>query len=620
MNKNCKCNNTKACNKENNSKLRIAFYVIALVLFAIGFVPVLADYKIIIYGFAIILCGYDLLIEGIKNIFKLNFKEDTLMTIAVIAAFVLGEYPESVAVLLLYKLGEYLEKRASKTSNNAIEDISKIKAETANLYVENNVEVIDVKKLKVGDQILIKPGEKVPVDCKILKGSSTLDVSNITGESKPQTVMEEQEILSGSINLTGALKCEVIRDFNHSTAAEIVDLVYEATNNKGKTEKFITKFSKIYTPIVILLAIIISVLPPLVFGESFSVWIERGLVFLVASCPCSLVISVPLALFVALGNISKKGLLIKGTKHIEYLSKINTVCLDKTGTLTTGKMKVKKIQDTNINSRDEILSYIFSLEKLSNHPIATAILESCIGIKAKEVENYREIPGMGLYGKIEGKEIVLGNKKILMKFNIKYNSLEAGAIYIGVNGRLAGYIILEEEIRNEAKDIVRKFSNIGIKKIVMLTGDNLDAAREVANGLQIKEIYSELLPKDKLVEVNKLKESKNTILYVGDGINDSPVLAASNFGVSMGNGAEIANNSADGILLSNNIATLPNIITIARKSMNIVKANIAFSIIIKVIVLTLGVLGLAPIWLAVLADTGVTALTVINSMRILKFD
>lgn len=603
---------------ETADKKEIVLYILSILFFALGFIPALSDIKIVIYAISILLCGYDLLKEGIINIFKLNFTEDTLMTIAAIAAFILGEYPESVAVILLFKLGEYLEGRASKTSNDSIEEISKIKAETANLCWGNDIKVVDVNELKVGDKILIKPGEKVPVDVKIIKGNSTLDTSSITGESKTQEVCAKQEILSGSINLTSILECQVIRDFKNSTASQIVDLVYEATNNKGKTEKFITRFSKIYTPIVIALAIIIAIIPPLILDGSFSDWIKRGLVFLVASCPCSLVISVPLAFFACIGAISKKGMLVKGTKHIEKLSKVTAVCFDKTGTLTTGKMKIDTVQDTDIYNKEEVLTYIYSLEKLSNHPISTAIMELTDNIQEKEVVGYKEIAGMGLYGKIDEKEIVFGNKKILRKFNVKYNSLEDGAIYLGVNGKLAGYITLKEELRKESKEIVEAFKKINVKRVIMLTGDNSKAGMAIANEIGIKEKYTDLLPKDKLEKVNELKNHKETVLVVGDGINDSPVLAASDFGVSMGEGTEIASNSADGILLSNNIATIPNVINIGRKSMNIVKTNIVFSIIIKLIVLTMGVAGVAPIWLAVLADTGVTALTVINSMRILR--
>lgn len=603
-------------NEHENSKLGIVLYVLSIILFAIGYIPAFEQYKMFIYLGAVLLSGYDLIFEGLKNILKLNFEEDTLMTIAVIAAFALGEYPESVLVILLFKLGEFLEDKARDKSNDNIEQIAKIKSENANLLNKNTIEVVDVKELKLGDRILIKAGEKVPVDSKIIKGESTLDTSSITGESKPQEVSSGMEILSGSINMSGSLECEVIRTFENSTASQIVDLVHVAMGNKGKTEKFITKFSKIYTPTVIVLAVIIAVVIPLIFKQSFSEWIKRSLIFLVASCPCSLVISVPLAFFSCLGAISKKGMIIKGTKHIENLSKTTAVCFDKTGTLTTGKMEINEVRSLGELDRNTILEYVYNLEKSSNHPISTAIINMSKDLKNKEVDKNKEIAGHGMYGIIDNKEVLFGNKKLLDMYDVKYTNLEDGAIYLAIDKNLEGYITLKEELRN--KDIVEEFKKVNIKRLVMLTGDSKKQANKVGKDLNISEVYAELLPQNKLDKVEELKKQNEKVTFIGDGINDSPVLASANFGIAMGEGTEIASSTADGILLSNNIATLPEIIKISRKSMRIVKANIIFSIVVKLIVLGLGVLGYAPIWLAVLADTGVTFLTVLNSMRIFK--
>ncbi len=603
-------------NEHENSKLGIVLYVLSIILFAIGYIPAFEQYKMFIYLGAVLLSGYDLIFEGLKNILKLNFEEDTLMTIAVIAAFALGEYPESVLVILLFKLGEFLEDKARDKSNDNIEQIAKIKSENANLLNKNTIEVVDVKELKLGDRILIKAGEKVPVDSKIIKGESTLDTSSITGESKPQEVSSGMEILSGSINMSGSLECEVIRTFENSTASQIVDLVHVAMGNKGKTEKFITKFSKIYTPTVIVLAVIIAVVIPLIFKQSFSEWIKRSLIFLVASCPCSLVISVPLAFFSCLGAISKKGMIIKGTKHIENLSKTTAVCFDKTGTLTTGKMEINEVRSLGELDRNTILEYVYNLEKSSNHPISTAIINMSKDLKNKEVDKNKEIAGHGMYGIIDNKEVLFGNKKLLDMYDVKYTNLEDGAIYLAIDKKLEGYITLKEELRN--KDIVEEFKKVNIKRLVMLTGDSKKQANKVGKDLNISEVYAELLPQNKLDKVEELKKQNEKVTFIGDGINDSPVLASANFGIAMGEGTEIASSTADGILLSNNIATLPEIIKISRKSMRIVKANIIFSIVVKLIVLGLGVLGYAPIWLAVLADTGVTFLTVLNSMRIFK--
>lgn len=611
------CNHIEEHNHEHeNSKLGIILYVLSIILFAIGYIPAFEQYKMFIYLGAVLLSGYDLIFEGLKNILKLNFEEDTLMTIAVIAAFALGEYPESVLVILLFKLGEFLEDKARDKSNDNIEQIAKIKSENANLLNKNTIEVVDVKELKLGDRILIKAGEKVPVDSKIIKGESTLDTSSITGESKPQEVSSGMEILSGSINMSGSLECEVIRTFENSTASQIVDLVHVAMGNKGKTEKFITKFSKIYTPTVIVLAVIIAVVIPLIFKQSFSEWIKRSLIFLVASCPCSLVISVPLAFFSCLGAISKKGMIIKGTKHIENLSKTTAVCFDKTGTLTTGKMEINEVRSLGELDRNTILEYVYNLEKSSNHPISTAIINMSKYLKNKEVDKNKEIAGHGMYGIIDNKEVLFGNKKLLDMYDVKYTNLEDGAIYLAIDKKLEGYITLKEELRN--KDIVEEFKKVNIKRLVMLTGDSKKQANKVGKDLNISEVYAELLPQNKLDKVEELKKQNEKVTFIGDGINDSPVLASANFGIAMGEGTEIASSTADGILLSNNIATLPEIIKISRKSMRIVKANIIFSIVVKLIVLGLGVLGYAPIWLAVLADTGVTFLTVLNSMRIFK--
>ena len=601
---------------DENRILKKIFYVLSIILFIVGFIPKLQEYRLVIYFASVLLCGFDLIKEGIQNIFKANFEEDTLMTIAVVAAFFLGEYPESVMVILLFKIGEYLEERAIEKSNGNIEEIAKIKADKANLYIGGEIKVVDVKELRVGDKILIKPGEKVPVDAIIIKGASDLDTANITGESNAKEVTEGEMILSGTINLTGSLECNVKNTFENSTASQIVDLVYEATNNKGETEKFITKFSKVYTPTVILLAIIIAFGIPLLLKQAFSEWIRRSLIFLVSSCPCSLVISVPLAFFSCLGNISKKGMLIKGTKHIENLSKTTAICFDKTGTITTGKLQIDSIKLTGICYEEEIIKYLYNLERLSNHPIASAVEKMKENIDKVEVKDFEEMPGHGIKGIIENKRIIIGNKKILDKYDIKYKKLEEGAIYIAVNEELAGCITLKEEIRENNQNLVQSFKNMNISRLVMLTGDNDKSASKVAKKVGIGEVYSELLPQDKVEKVKKLKEQKEKVIFIGDGINDSPVLANADFGISMGEGTEIANSSADAILLSNDISKLPQIIKVAKKSMSIVKMNITFSILIKLIVLILGVLGYAPIWLAVFADTGVTFLTVVNSMRV----
>lgn len=625
---------------EKEEKLSKYLYGIAIFCFVLSLIPIFEPYKIELIALTILFSGYEMLFHGIKNIFRLNFEEETLMTIAVIAAFALGEYLESGLVILLYRFGEFLEERASEKSEDSIKEIVKIKADTANRVINNTIETVDVKEIKVGDTILIKPGEKIPVDGIILYGESKIDTSSLTGESTPIYVTKENEVLSGGINLTGAITCKVIRDVEHSAASQIVDLVYEATNNKGKTEKFMTKFSKIYTPIVIVIAILIAIVP-FVFKLDTKEWILRALIFLVASCPCSLVISVPLSFFTALGKISKKGMIVKGTKHIENLAKASVVAFDKTGTLTTGKMKIEQMEVFGEYTKKEVLSYMYSLELLSNHPIGTAIKDYQDNMEEKKVEDYKEIAGHGLYGKIDQKEVLFGNHKLLEQYqiitdkamseNMVANSIEIeqgmirsnkeipqNAICLVVERKIAGYITLTEEIRNESKDLVKDLKNIGIKKTIMLTGDNEKNAKKIGKELNLDEIKAALLPQDKLKAIEELKNRGEKVIFVGDGINDSPVLASSNFGIAMGAGANIASITADGILISNNLSTIPNIIKTAKRAMTVVKANIIFSLIVKLIVLILGAIGIAPIWLAILADTGVTFLTVINAIQNIK--
>ena len=604
--------------KKESSKLKIFLYVISLILFAVGFIPALESYKLVIYLLAVIFSGYDLIIEGIKNIFHLNFEEDTLMTIAIIAAFIIGEYPESVAIVLLFKLGEFIEDKAVEKANKNINSIASLKIKTANLIDGKNTTIVNVEELKIGNSILIKPGETVPVDCKIIKGESALDTSKLTGESEPVYVNKGTEILSGAINQTGTLICKVTKEYKDSAIAKIVDLVYEATNNKGKKEEYITKFSKIYTPVVIIIAVLLAIIPAL-FGADFVTWLNRALVFLVASCPCSIVISIPLAYFSCIGAISKKGLLIKGTKHIEDLAKAKILALDKTGTITTGKMKVEelKVLDKTLN-KEKLLQYAYSLESNSNHPVSTAIIEfaSEFNLKKLEVENQKEIAGCGIYGEMEEKQVIIGNKKMLDKYQIEVDSkIPENAILIAVNNKISAYITLNERIREGVKETITKLYETGIKKVVMLTGDSKTNAEKIAKACGKIEYRAKLMPENKVEEINKLKE-EGKVIFIGDGINDSPVLATSDFSIAMGEGTDIASTTADSILISNNISSLPQIIKVARKTIRIVNENITISLLAKLIVLILGILGIAPVWLAVAADTGITLITVINSIRI----
>ena len=606
---------------DKTDKIEIVLYVISLIIFAITFIPQIQYYfKIAMYIITILLAGYEIILNGIRNIFKLNFEEDTLMTIAIVAACIIGEFTEGCLVILLFKLGEFIEERAVDRSNKSINKIVEIKAKNANLIDRQDVKVVDVNNLKIGDNILIKPGEMIPVDCKVISGSSSINTSNITGESTPVFVNENSELLSGTINLNGSLKCIVTKTFANSTASQIVDLVYEAQNNKGKTEEFITRFSKIYTPVVIILSILIAIIPA-VFGMDFKMWLMRSLVFLVASCPCSIVISIPLALYSCLGAISRKGMLIKGTKHIEDLANAQIIAFDKTGTLTTGKMEIKEFNVIGSHTKEEILEYLYLLEKNSSHPIASAISNKIEELNLKEkialydVNEYEEIAGCGICGNINGKSVIFGNEKLLNRYDIKLENTKDDMNYIAVNGEVIGEISLKEEIRSNAYTLINELENVGIKKSVILTGDNEKNALKVANELNIKEVYASLLPKEKLKKIDSLKKEGKTI-FIGDGINDSPVLATADFSISMGEGTEIANDTSDSILISNDLNAISSSIKTSKKTIKILKANIIFSLLVKAIVLIAGIIGIAPIWIAVFADVGVTLITVLNSIRV----
>ena len=605
--------------EKNKSKINIILYIVSIILFLFSIFIVPENIKPTTFGITIILAGFEIILTGIKNIFKLNFEETTLMAIAIIAAFILGEYAESAMVVLLAKVGEFLEERTLKKSQKSIKEISEIKENNANLIIdnENNTKKVSASEVKVGDKILIKPGERVALDCKVLSGETKIDTSVITGESDLRNVQKGDKLLSGSINSNGAIICEVEKDLENSTASQIVNLVNDALTNKGKTEAFITRFSKIYTPIVMIIALIIAIVPASLGVYTYAIWIKRSLIFLVASCPCSIVISIPLAMFAGVGVMAKRGLLVKGTKHIENLSKAKVVCFDKTGTLTTGKKEVSMFNVVNGFDKEETIKYMVSLECLSNHPVSYAILNFGKDAKKENVEDYREISGKGLYGKINNKEVLIGNSKLLEEYNVKLEQENLGTLFLAIDKKVAAVITLKEEVEEENKNIVKELAGSGIRKSVMLTGDNEKEAEKIGKELGIQEIYSELLPAEKQNKIKQLKRDSK-VIFVGDGINDGPVLATADFGISMGKGTEIANNVSDSILISNKISIIPKCIKDAKKTMGIVKFNIAFSLIIKFVVLTLGVVGIAPMWSAVIADTGVSSLTILNSVRIYK--
>ena len=613
--------------EEKESKISLVLYIVSVIIFLLTFISIDIPYKFVMYLVVVILSGYELILKGIKNIFHLNFEEDTLMTIAVIAAFALGEFPESCMVILLFRLGEFIEDKAVENSNKNINDIVKIKPKTANLLDEKEEDkIVKVEDVKIGDKIIIKPGEMVPLDCKIIKGKSSLDTSEITGESIPVYVEENQEILSGSINLTGRLICVVSKDDKNSTVSQIVDLVYQATNNKGKTEEFITKFSKIYTPTVIIIAILVAILPPMFLGVEFKTWIMRALVFLVASCPCSIVISVPLAFFSCIGAISKKGMLVKGTKHIEDLSKTKYVAFDKTGTITTGSFTVSKVNILDKTfTEEEILKYFAMGESYSNHPIAKSILKKYgkeVERKEKEqISNFQEIAGKGLEYQYKENNIKIGNRTLVGLEKQEEKEDVGTVLYLKIDGKIVGSILLEDEIKEDSKQTMQKLSKLGIKT-EMLTGDKKEIATKIAKEVGINHVKAEMLPQDKYKELeNILQQSNKKVAYVGDGINDSPVLARADIGISMGGiGSSSAIEASDVVIMTDELGKIVEAIEISKITNKIIKENLIFSIGVKLLIFAFSLLGIADMWEAVFADVGTTLITIFNTLRILKKD
>ena len=584
----------------------------------------------IIFIVSYIIIGGEIVIEAIKNILHGEiFDECFLMSVATIAAIALGEYPEAVAVMLFYEIGELFQDRAVDKSRDSIESLAKIRADYANVKKDNTIEKVDSKNVKKGDIIVIKPGEKIPLDGKIIEGISTIDTSALTGESIPRGVETGDTVLSGCINLNGVLTVKVEKEFNESTASKILELIENTESKKAKSEKFITKFAKLYTPIVVILALIIAIVPPLVLHQEFAEWIRRACTFLVVSCPCALVISIPLSFFGGIGSASRKGVLIKGSTYLEDLAKSEIVVFDKTGTLTKGVFEVTKIVPaTNniLNDESNILKYAAYAESHSNHPIAKSIVKAYgKDINAKLINNIKEDTGLGIVADIDKNEVIIGNTKIMEKYNIDYQkTAEIGTvIYIAINKQYLGYIVISDMIKLDSKRAIEGLKANGIKETVMLTGDLDNVASSVANEIGIDKYYSELMPQDKVKKVKELassKAEKGKIVFVGDGINDSPVLTEADIGIAMGAlGSDAAIEAADIVIMTDEPERIIDAIKISKKTIRIVMENIIFAIGVKVIVLILGALGITNMWEAVFADVGVSIIAIINSLRTLKY-
>jgi Cd2+/Zn2+-exporting ATPase len=580
--------------------------------------------QLILYVTAYLLVGRDVIFQAIKNIKNGKvFDEHFLMSIATIGAFALGEYVEGIAVMLFYQIGEMFQAVAVNNSRDNINALIDIKPEFANVKEGENIIQKTPENVKIGDTILVKVGEKVPVDGILLSKKCSFDTSTITGEFKPKTINENEELISGYINISNASYIKVKSLYKDSTIAKIVELIENAASKKASAEKFISKFAAVYTPIVVILAVLLSTLPPLfIQGAVFTDWIERGLIFLVISCPCALVVSVPLSFFSAIGAISKRGVLVKGANYVEKLTEIRNIVFDKTGTLTHGVFEVTDIK-SKLLPEDELLKLAAYSESFSTHPIALSIVKAYgKEIDLKHIITHEEFGGMGIKAIVDNKEVLIGNTKLLTKFNIQYDDVKENlsAILIAIDNVFAGYIVVDDIIKTEAKSVISELKKLNINKTYMLTGDKKEVALNVATVLGIDEVKYELLPQEKLTYFEKIKKQTNQpTAFVGDGINDAPTLANADLGIAMGGiGSDLAVKSADIILLNDNIQSIVDAIKISKKTKTIVYQNIAFIMIVKIGFLFLGAGAIIGMKEAIFADVGVALLAIFNSMRILR--
>lgn len=609
--------------KKTTTKIIIAFILFVIAL-TINFPNEWINKVIYIISYAII--GLEIVWKAIKNIIKGKvFDEHFLMTIATIGAFAIGEFPEAVAVMLFYQIGELFQSYAVNKSRKSIANLMDIRPDFANLKRNNQIVKVNPEEVKIGESIIVKPGEKIPLDGVIIEGSSMIDTSALTGESIPRQVKINDEVLSGCINQNGLLTIKVTKEFEESTVSKILDLVENASNKKSKSENFISKFAKYYTPIVVITALILAFIPPFILEMgTFTDWLYRALTFLVVSCPCALVMSIPLGFFGGIGGASKIGVLIKGSNYLEVLSKTEIVVFDKTGTLTQGVFEVQKIE-TIETSKEELLKLTAHAESYSNHPIAISV-KKAYGkeINNNIIEKIEEISGMGITAKIDGKDILVGNDKLMKEKEINYTKCnEIGTIlYVAIQNKYAGYIVIADKIKQDSKKTIEELKKNNIKKTIMLTGDKKEVGEIVAKQLGIDAVYTELLPNEKVEKMEKLLQEKTTtgkLAFVGDGINDAPVLALSDIGIAMGGlGTDAAIEASDIVIMTDEPSKIVDAIKISKKTMRIVKQNIVFAISIKVAVLILSAFGLSTMWEAVFADVGVSVIAVLNSLRALK--
>ena len=606
--------------KEKKNLTRI---IISGLLFALSFI---FKIKYVVFGILLIsyiIIGYDVLLKAFRNIKRGKvFDENFLMGVATIGALCIGDVREAVAVMLFYQLGELFQSYAVNKSRKSVAELMDIRPDYANVIRNGKHEKVDPNEVNIEEIILVKPGEKIPLDGVIVEGKSLLNTVALTGESIPRSVKENDEVLSGCINNDGILKIKVTKKFGDSTVSKILDLVENASSRKSPTENFITKFAKYYTPIVCGIALVVAIFPPLILHESFNTWIYKALSFLVVSCPCALVISIPLGFFGGIGASSKIGVLVKGSNYLEALSNIDIVVCDKTGTLTEGIFKVQEVNGVGI-SNEELLKMVAYAESFSNHPISISLKEAYgKKINTSKVTKTREIVGKGIYAKVFDKDVYVGNDKLLKELKIKTDKVKkiGTIIYAVIDNKYCGYIVIADKIKEDSYKMIESLKKNNISKIVMLTGDVENISKSISEELGLDEYYAELLPQDKVSIAEKLMNEKNgNLLFIGDGINDAPVLALADIGVSMGSlGSDAAIEASDIVIMMDEPSKIGKAIKISKKTMRIVRENIVFAISIKITVLILSLLGIATMWSAVFADVGVSVIAILNSLRVLN--
>ena len=603
--------------------------IISAILFVLALVIPFSN-ELINNGLFIIsylVVGFEILKKAVRNIFRGKvFDENFLMAVATIGAFAIGEFPEAVAVMLFYQVGELFQSYAVDKSRKSIASLMDIRPDYANIEKDGKIEKVDPDEVKIGDIIIVKTGEKIPLDGVVVEGTSSLDTMALTGESVPRVVKTEDEVLSGCINKDGLLKIRVTKEFGESTVSKILDLVENASSKKSKSENFITKFAKYYTPTVVIIAVLLAFIPPIILKDfnTFSVWLYRALSFLVVSCPCALVISIPLSFFGGIGGASKMGILIKGSNYLEALANTETVVFDKTGTLTEGIFEVQDIYAEGIE-KDELLRIVAHAENYSNHPIAKSVKKAYNKeIDENIIKNPQELSGKGIWAKIDEKDILVGNEKLMLEEKIDFKKCdEVGTIlYVAIDKKYVGYVLIADKIKQDSPKTIRELKAMNIKETVMLTGDKKEVGEYVAKKLNMDKVYTELLPDGKVEKVEELlkqKSEKGKLVFVGDGINDAPVLTISDIGVAMGGlGSDAAIEAADIVIMTDETSKISKAINLSKKTMRIVRENIIFAIFVKIAVLVLTAFGASTMWEAVFADVGVSVIAIINALRMLN--